>query len=88
MRFNCLALMASFAIGMLFMMLSVPKPKVVLKFPTPERAGLDTYHTPAGSCYKVNAEVVTCPTQADKIRPQPVVEDDEANDSEWFPVPK
>lgn len=85
MKFNALALIASFAVGMLYMICTVPKPRVVIKFPTPDRAGLDMYQTRDGQCYKVDVETVTCPADGKNVRSQPVVDHQEVDDDEsWL----
>jgi len=84
MRFNLLALVVSFAVGIVYMMMTVPRPRMVVKFPTPDRSGMDVYQSKAGSCYKVEAERVTCPENGDKVRPQPVADLEEVDhDSAW-----
>jgi hypothetical protein len=42
-RLNYLYLVASFAIGLAVMMLTIPKPRVVLKFPSPDNADSHVY---------------------------------------------
>jgi hypothetical protein len=46
-------LVASFAVGLAFMMLTIPKPKMVVKFPTPETAA---YIYNDGDHFKIAAE--------------------------------
>jgi hypothetical protein len=79
MRFHPLALVLSFCVGMVFMILHVPRPKVVVKFPSPGVPS-DLYHTGAGTCYRVRSEHVTCPSDRKNVLPQPVTEAD-ASDS-------
>ena len=75
MRFNSLALVASFCVGMTFMILYTPKPTVVIKFPSPG-ATSDVYHTGAGTCYRVHSKEVTCPADKKNVLPQPVTDAD------------
>jgi hypothetical protein len=72
-RLNYLYLVASFAIGLAVMMLTIPKPRVVLKFPSPDNA--DSH------VYKVRITHVTkflqkedCP-DGKHVRSQPVSSD-------------
>jgi len=76
MRFNTLALVAAFLVGMVIMHLHTPKPAVVVKFPSPHTAGRDLYHTSDGSCYRVKPEEVQCPVDRKNVLPQPLTEDD------------
>ena len=48
MRFNNLALVISFCVGIVFMMFTTPKPKIVIKFPSP--GGDNLFHKNDGSC--------------------------------------
>lgn len=75
MKFNSLALVASFCVGMAFMILYTPKPEIVIKFPSPGSAK-HLYHTSEGTCYRVNPEEVSCPTDRRNVLPQPVTEED------------
>ena len=81
MRFNALALILSFTIGIMFMMFTTPRPKVVIKFPTPEMDINQVFRTEQGSCYKVETEQVSCPEK--NVRPQPVGDHEEVVTSDW-----
>lgn len=65
----------AFAVGLLFCYITHPKPNVVMKFPSPVNAGQVTYKNHDDSCYKYKAEKVSCPTDRNLIKPQPVVSD-------------
>ena len=65
----------SFAIGMLLVYITTPKPDVVLKFPSPYNAGKITYRDKSNSCYRYKADDVSCPKDKSKILPQPILED-------------
>ena len=58
----------SFCIGMFFVYLSTPKPKVIIKYPTPQNAGKVIYKDNSGVCYKYMAEEVKCPSNTKEIK--------------------
>lgn len=60
----------AFAIGMLVVYTTVPKPDVIIKYPTPENAGKIVYKDDAGVCYRYKAEEVECPNDARKVELQ------------------
>lgn len=62
----------AFAIGMLVVYTTVPKPDVIIKYPTPENAGKIIYKDDAGVCYKYRAEEVDCPSDAHTVELQHV----------------
>jgi hypothetical protein len=68
---NVLALVASFTVGIMVMMAMVPKPKVVVRFPTPESEAY-VYHGASGDCFRINAEEEDCPADRKNVRSQPV----------------
>lgn len=65
----------SFAIGLLFVYVSVPAPEVVIKFPSPYNAGKITYKDKSDTCYMYKAGKVACPIEKNLIKPQPLYED-------------
>ncbi len=60
----------AFAIGMLVVYTTVPKPDVIIKYPTPENAGKIVYKDDAGVCYRYKAEEVKCPNDTRTIELQ------------------
>lgn len=68
-------LLASFALGILFVYLSAPEPTVVIKFPTPYNVNRIVYKDKADNCYKYKADEVDCPKEKSKIKDQPIMED-------------
>jgi hypothetical protein len=66
----------AFAIGLLYCYISKPKPKVVLKFPSPVNAGKITYKDNDGTCYKYKADQESCPIDKSLIKSQPLGESD------------
>jgi hypothetical protein len=59
----------AFAFGMFFVYINTPKPKIVIKYPTPDNASNVTYQDPAKNCYKYEATKVECSNNSVK---QPV----------------
>lgn len=64
----------AFAIGLLIVYSSTPRPEVIVKFPNPYNSGRVVY--PSGSatdtCYVYQADAVPCPTDISKIKAQPI----------------
>lgn len=58
------ALIASFAIGMLFTYIVTPPPKVIVKFPSPYNAGKVMYRDKSDTCYMFKSEAVDCESDA------------------------
>ena len=65
----------AFAIGLFFVYVFTPPPQVVVKFPSPYNSGKIIYKDKNDSCYKYEAENVSCPLDRSMIRPQPLLED-------------
>ena len=60
-KLNPAALFLSLMLGIFICYLTTPRPKIILKYPTPENSGLITYMDKASNCYKYKAEEVDCP---------------------------
>jgi hypothetical protein len=54
------AFVLSLSLGILFVYLSAPTPLVIVRYPTPENAGKETYRDGTGRCYRYRPEVVPC----------------------------
>lgn len=67
---------AAFAVGMLYVYLWTPTPRVVVRFPSPHDVQPHVYKTETGSCFMYEAEKVPCPADASRVRPQPVAVED------------
>ena len=65
----------SLAIGLLYVYVSTPSPRVVVQFPSPHNAGKILYRDRDNNCFKYDAQRVTCPADRSLVRPQPIVED-------------
>lgn len=78
-RLNVTALLASFAIGILFTYLVTPPPKVVVKFPSPYNAGKVLYRDTSDTCFMFKSEEVECSNNNNtgaherSILPQPLL---------------
>ena len=49
------------SLGLLYTYLVVPKPEIIIKYPTPYNVGKIKYMDEAGTCYKYNIEKTPCP---------------------------
>ncbi len=50
-----------FGLGILYVYLTQPKPRIIVKHPTPDNAGKVVYMDNQENCYKYLAEEVKCP---------------------------
>jgi hypothetical protein len=57
----------SLAVGLLFVYLSVPSPTIIYVYPTPDNVNDIEYKDKSGSCFKFDAEEVSCPNNAKTI---------------------
>ena len=64
---------AGFAIGILYIYISTPKPKIIIKHPTPDNAGKVVYHDNEQNCYKYMAEEIKCPSDPNMAINHPLV---------------
>jgi hypothetical protein len=64
---------AAFAIGMLVVYLTKPRPELIVKFPTPQNAENIIYKTDDDTCFKFMASKESCPTDKALIKPQPIL---------------
>jgi hypothetical protein len=77
-------LVAAFAVGLLLTFLMQPKPKVVIKFPSPYNAGRVVYRDAENTCFKYRADKVACPRDKAESKPQPLaLEDFRARSGAW-----
>ena len=58
----------SFCVGMLIVYSMTPKPKIIIKYPTPQNAGKIIYKDKSGVCYKYLAKEVKCPRNTKQIK--------------------
>lgn len=69
-KFNFLAFIIAFAIGIFYVYISTPKPKIVIKYPTPYNSNKIVYRNDNDVCYKYMVEEVKC---TDKAIEQPII---------------
>jgi hypothetical protein len=77
-KFNFIAFMVAFGIGILYVYVKAPAPKIVIKYPTPYNAGSVVYKDSADTCFTFSSSRVEC-TKSAKKQPVQVVEEDNAN---------
>ena len=63
-KFNILAFFLAFCIGMIYVYISSPKPRVIIKYPTPYNANKIVYKNDNDMCYKYKVEEVKCTANA------------------------
>ena len=68
-RINWYSFFIAFALGVFYVYISSPKPRIIIKYPTPFNANKVYYKSDDGMCYKYNIEEVKCDNNA---IPQPV----------------
>jgi len=69
-KFNFIAFIIAFAIGILYVYISTPKPKIVIKYPTPYNSNKIVYRNDNDICYKYQVEEIKC---TDKAIEQPII---------------
>lgn len=69
-KFNFYSFIIAFAIGMFYVYIATPKPKIVIKYPTPYNANRIVYKNENDVCYKYLVEEVKC---NDKAIEQPLI---------------
>tara|TARA_B110000967_G_C18719716_1_gene476989 strand:+ start:185 stop:436 length:252 start_codon:yes stop_codon:yes gene_type:complete len=53
----------SLGIGLLVVYLTIPKPTVILKYPTPDNSDTLVFTDDTDNCYKFKTKEVTCPNK-------------------------
>jgi len=66
------AFLMALAVGLLYVYLTTPPPRIVIKHPTPYNAGKITYVDDARVCYKYRMKQVPCPKDKTKIKEMPI----------------
>ena len=62
----------SLAVGLFFVYITNPDPKVILVYPTPNNIDKVQYVDKAENCFTYNYEKVNCPTDETNIKDIPV----------------
>ena len=63
----------AFAVGMFMCYITFPKPRIIIRHPTPENADNIVYNDEASNCYKYDAEEIKCPSDRGQISNHPLV---------------
>ncbi len=69
-KFNYFSFIIAFGIGILYVYIASPKPKIIVKYPTPYNAEKIVYKSENDSCYKYEVQEVKC---NDKSIDQPII---------------
>ena len=69
-QFNVYMFFLAFILGMFYVYISAPKPRIIIKYPTPYNANKIVYKNGNDMCYKYSAEEIKC---TDKSVPQPII---------------
>ncbi len=59
-RFNYLAFILGFTIGIIYVYLSTPKARIITKYPTPYNYDKNIYKNENDICYKYDVDEVKC----------------------------
>lgn len=68
-RMHWTSFFIAFALGIFYVYISSPQPRLVIKYPTPYNANKVYYQNDDNMCYKYEAEEVKCTSDA---TPQPI----------------
>jgi hypothetical protein len=63
-RMNWFSFFIAFALGIFYVYISSPKPRLIIKYPTPYNANKVLYQNDEDICYKYNVEEVKCSSDA------------------------
>lgn len=69
-KFNFIVFFIAFAIGFLYVYLSAPKQKIIIKYPNPYNSNKNIYKNENDLCYKYEVEEIKC---SDKAINQPII---------------
>ena len=69
-RFNYITFFIAFAVGILFVYISTPKQKIIIKYPTPYNSNKIVYKNENDFCYKYEVSEIKC---TDKAIDQPII---------------
>tara|TARA_B110000908_G_C9898500_1_gene289966 strand:+ start:138 stop:389 length:252 start_codon:yes stop_codon:yes gene_type:complete len=62
----------SFSIGLLLVYCTLPKPDIIIKFPTPVNSDFISYKDEADNCFKYKTEETDCPADKSLIKTIPI----------------
>ena len=64
--------LAALVVGLIYTYITAPKPRIIVRYPTPENAGKIIYHDDADACYTYNVQSTSCPADPTMIRQLPI----------------
>ena len=67
-KFNVIAFIISFCVGLVYIYFTNNEQKVIIKYPTPMNVGKTVYKDDNGVCYKYHIKKVECPEDTTKIK--------------------
>lgn len=70
MEFNITYFFVGLIIGAMYVFYNVPKPRLIIKYPTPYNTKTITYKSLSGDCFKIKKEIVEC---SDDAIDQPII---------------
>ena len=69
-QFNIPVFILAFICGIIYVIYDAPKPKIVIKYPTPYNVNKNVYRGLTDECYKFQVQEVKC---TDNTLPQPII---------------
>jgi len=69
-KFNFVTFTLAFIFGIIYIFISTPKPRTIIKYPTPYNSDKLIYKSDNGDCYKFKSDLVKC---GDNSLPQPII---------------
>lgn len=75
-RLNFIAFFLAFGIGILFVYIKAPAPRIIVRYPTPYNAQKTVYKDSADTCFVFNANKTECPADPKKVKRQPINTDE------------
>ncbi len=69
-QFNVYAFFIAFFFGIFYTYITAPKPRIIVKYPTPYNVDKIIYKNSDDLCYKYKSEITECTKQS---IPQPIV---------------
>jgi len=71
-KLNPLAFLLAFSVGIFMCYITFPKPKVIIRHPTPDNTNDIIYTDEKNNCYKYKVSEVKCPSKKSKIKEHPL----------------
>ena len=71
-KIDTMGFLIGFSLGMLYVYVMQPIPKIIIRHPSPNNVGRVVYHDDNDKCYKYMSEEIKCPGNDESIN-HPVV---------------